>query len=130
LDLRKLLLLGGIVMIATGVAIPNVEYLALMLPIAFFGTMNPQAGDIGGLVPLEHAVLARGVSDERRTRIFSRYSLSGDVGTAAGALAAMIPDELTQFGMGKIAGLKAMLYVYATLGLVSIAFYRRLPYSY
>src|SRR5438552_142931 len=76
-DLRKLLLLTAFVMLATGVAIPNFERFALLVPIVFIGTMNPQAGDIGTMVPLEQAVLARGVTDEERTRIFARYSLSG-----------------------------------------------------
>lgn len=126
-DLRKLLLLGGLLMIATGIAIPNVQYLALMIPVVFIGTMNPQAGDIGILVPLEQAVLARGASDEERTRIYSRYSLSGELATAAGSLAAMLPDAATWVGIEKLVALRAMLYMYAALGVVSVWLYRALP---
>lgn len=126
-DLRKLLLLGGLLMIATGIAIGNVQHLALMIPVVFIGTMNPQAGDIGILVPLEQAVLARGVSDEERTRIYSRYSLSGELATAAGSLAALLPDAATWVGMEKLVALRAMLYVYAALGVVSVWLYRALP---
>jgi len=81
-DLRNLLLVTAFVMLATGVAIPSFEQLAVLVPIAFVGTMNPQAGDMGMMVPLEQAVLARGARDEDRTGIFSRYSLSGDLATA------------------------------------------------
>ena len=114
-------------MLATGVAIPSFEQLALLVPIVFVGTMNPQAGDLGMMVPLEQAVLARGARDEDRTGIFSRYSLSGDLATAAGTLAAAIPDALTSFGFSEIGALKAMFYLYAALGLLSAVFYQALP---
>jgi MFS family permease len=98
-----------------------------MIPVVFVGTMNPQAGDIGILVPLEQAVLARGATDDERTRIYSRYSLSGGLATAVGSLAAMIPDAATWVGIEKLATLKTLFYVYAALGLVSVWFYRSLP---
>ena len=126
-DLRNLLLVTAFVMLATGVAIPSFEHLAVLVPIAFVGTMNPQAGDMGMMVPLEQAVLARGARDEDRTGIFSRYSLSGDLATAAGTLAAAIPDALASFGFSKIGALKAMFYLYAALGLLSALLYQALP---
>jgi MFS family permease len=125
-DLRNLLLITAFVMLATGVAIPTFEHFALLLPIFFVGTMNPQAGDIGMMVPLEQAVLARGATDEERTGIFSRYSLSGDLATAAGTLAAATPDALTSLGFSKIGALKAMFYLYAALGALSAILYRAL----
>jgi len=79
------------------------------------------------MVPLEQAVLARGASDEDRTRIFSQYSLSGDLATALGSLAAAMPDALTSFGLSKMGALKAMFYLYAALGLLSAVFYKALP---
>ena len=126
-DLRNLLLITAFVMLATGVAIPSFEHLAVLVPIVFLGTMNPQAGDMGMMVPLEQAVLARGASDEDRTRIFSRYSLSGDLATALGSLAAAMPEALNSFGLSKMEALKAMFYLYAALGLLSAVFYQALP---
>jgi MFS family permease len=128
-DLRNLLLVTAFVMLATGVAIPNFQYLALLLPIVFIGTINPQAGDIGMMVPLEQSVLARGATDEERTRIFARYSLSGDLATAVGALAAALPDALIPLGFGKLSALKAMFYLYAALGVLSATLYRLLPHG-
>jgi MFS family permease len=126
-ELRNLLVITAFVMLATGVAIPNFEQLALLVPIVFVGTMSPQAGDMGMMVPLEQAVLARGARDEDRTGIFSRYSLSGDLATAAGTLTAAMPDALTSFGFSKIGALKSMFYLYAALGLLSAVFYQALP---
>ena len=46
-DLRALLLFGAGLMIATGLAFPNVEHLALIALVAFIGTVNPSGGDLG-----------------------------------------------------------------------------------
>ena len=79
------------------------------------------------MVPLEQSMLARRATDEERTSIFSRYSLSGDLATAAGTLAAAMPDTLTSFGFSKINALKTMFYLYAALGALSAVLYQALP---
>src|SRR3984893_1206682 len=76
-DLRALLIFGAGLMAATGIAFPNVEHFVLIALVAFVGTINPSGGDLGVLVPLEHAVLAHSATDDRRTHIFARYSLIG-----------------------------------------------------
>ena len=75
--------------------------------VAFVGTINPSTGDLGVLVPLEHAMLAHGVADQERTRTFARYSLIGALSMAAGALAAAAPDLLVLAGIGRAARLQA-----------------------
>jgi len=123
-DLRSLLLAGAFLMAATGIAMPNFEHLVLIAVVAFIGTMNPSTGDIGVLVPVEHALLAREATDGERTKVFARYSLIGAIATAAGALAAATPDLLRLLGFATLPSLKAMLYVYAVLGITSAVFYR------
>jgi MFS family permease len=125
--LRNLLLGGAMLMVATGLAMPTFEYVAFIVAVAFIGTMNPSTGDIGVLVPLEHAMLARGTPDRDRTHVFARYSLIGALATAAGALAAAVPDALVSIGISTISALKAMFYGYAVLGLVSVVLYHQLP---
>ena len=126
-DLRALLLVGALLMMATGLAFPQFENIAFIVLVAFIGTVNPSTGDIGMLVPLEHAMLARAVPDQERTRAFARYSLIGALATAAGSLAAAAPDFLVPAGVNAIDAFKAMFYVYAALGLVGAALYQRLP---
>lgn len=126
-DLRTLMLAGASLMVLTGLAFPSFQSIAFVALVAFVGTINPSTGDLGVLVPLEHAMLARGVSDEERTRAFARYSLIGALSTAAGALAAAVPDLLTPIGIGSLAAFKLMFYAYALLGVVSASLYRRLP---
>src|SRR5262249_10621267 len=94
----------------------------------FLGSLNPSTGDLGMIVPLEHAMLARGAQDEERTKVFARYSLIGTASTAAGALGAAMPDFLVSLGTDRLAALEVMFYVYAALGVVGALLYRRLPH--
>jgi MFS family permease len=127
-ELRHLLIAGAVLMAATGVAL-NVEDLVWIAVVGFIGTVNPSGGDIGMLVPLEHTMLARGIADHGRTRVFARYSLIGALSTAAGALAAAFPDVLVSAGIGRIGGFKLMFCLYGALGLLAAALYRGLPHS-
>jgi MFS family permease len=128
-DLRTMLLGGAALMAATGLVFPHVEHVALVMLVAFIGTINPQSGDHGLIVPLEHAMLARGVPARDRTRAFARYSLTGALAMAAGALAAAAPDLLTRAGMDRLAAFRVMFYLYAALGLVGAVLYARLPHA-
>jgi MFS family permease len=128
-DLRALLLAGAFLMACTGLAFPNVEQFVFVALVAFVGTINPSTGDLGVLVPIEHAMLAHGVTDQERTRTFARYSLIGALSMAAGSLAAAAPDFLALAGIGTVSAFKLMFYAYAVLGVLSALLYRRLPHT-
>jgi MFS family permease len=124
-ELRHLLRAGAILMAVTGAAL-NFENLLWIGVVGFVGTINPSGGDIGLMVPLEHTMLARGVSDHDRTRVFARYSLIGALSNAAGALAAAFPDVLGDAGIGRIDAFKLMFCFYGLLGLLAAVLYRGL----
>jgi MFS family permease len=126
-DHRRLLLAAACLMIATGVAFAVVHDYALVLVIALAGTINPSSGSVSVFVPLEHAVLAREITDAERTRMFARYSLIGALAAAVGALAAAVPDLLAPLGVTQLAGIKAMFVGYALLGVVGGLLYARIP---
>src|SRR5882757_5463056 len=128
-DLRALLIFGAGLMAATGIAFPYVEHFVRIALVAFIGTINPSGGDLGVLVPLEHAVLAHSASDARRTHIFARYSLIGALCTAAGSLAASLPDFLVSAGSTELGAFRLMFYAYAALGVLSAALYRQVPHA-
>jgi MFS family permease len=129
-DLRNLLLAGAALMAATGLAFPAFEHIVFVLVVAFFGTMNPSTGDIGVLIPIEHAMLAQNASDRDRTSVFAWYSLIGALSMAAGALAAAVPDGLVHLGFTEMHAFRLMFYAYAALGLLSAALYRLLPHAH
>ncbi|HET6620650.1 MAG TPA: MFS transporter [Dongiaceae bacterium] len=126
-DHRRLLLALASLMIASGVAMALVHDYALILVVAFAGTINPSAGSASALAPLEHAVLARAVADRRRTGTFSLYSLVGALSGAFGGLAAAAPDGLSLVGIGGIEAIKLMFVLYALLGVGGTLLYARIP---
>ena len=129
-DIRTLMLIGASLMALTGLVFPNLQNIVLIVLVAFAGTVNPSTGDLGVLVPLEHAMLARSISDQERTRAFAHYSLIGALSMAVGTLAAAAPDILTYEGIGRLQAFKLMFYAYAVLGLGCALLYRRLPHAH
>ena len=114
-------------MVLTGLAFANADTYALILLVAFMGTINPSAGSVSIFVPLEHALLSRSVADAGRTKMFARYGLIGALAAATGSLASASPDLLASLGMSRLGALKAMFVVYALLGLAGGFLYARLP---
>jgi MFS family permease len=126
-DQRRLLLAAASLMVATGVAFSLVHDFAVLLVVAFAGTVNPSAGSVSVFVPLEHAVLSRAVADRARTQLFARYSLIGALSSAVGALAAAAPDYVSAIGVGQLAAIKGMFVLYALLGVLGALAYARIP---
>lgn len=124
---RRLLIAASGLMIATGMLFAAIDDYALLLVVAFAGTINPSAGSVSIFVPLEHAALASAVTDRDRTRTFARYSLVGALAAAAGSLMAAVPPLLATNGLGQLAAMKGMFVLYAMLGVVGGFFYSRLP---
>jgi MFS family permease len=126
-DFRNLFLAGAGLATVTGLVFPMVGSLALVLLVAFIGTINPSAGDLGMLIPLEHGMLTRETGDRDRTGVFARYSLIGSLTGAAGSLAAALPELLTAKGFAELDALRLMFLGYAALGLSAALLYGRLP---
>jgi MFS family permease len=126
-ELRNLFLAGAGLIVLTGSIFPAAETLAPVLLVAFIGSINPSGGDLGMLVPLEHALLTKETADRDRTGVFARYSLIGALTAAVGALAAALPELLASHGWPKLGAIKLMFYLYAALGVLAALLYARLP---
>jgi MFS family permease len=126
-ELRNLFLTGAGLIVLTGLMFPAAQTLAPVLLVAFIGSINPSGGDLGMLVPLEHALLTKQTADRDRTGVFARYSLIGSLTAAVGSLAAALPEILASHGLPKLAAIRLMFYGYAALGLLAALLYRRLP---
>ena len=125
---RTLLLAATLLMAATGLGFALITDFWPLLVIAIVGTLNPSSGDVSVFLPLEHAVLARVVSDKQRTAIFARYSLVGSLLAALGSLAAALPTvTAATTGLSTPASIQAMFVLYAFLALLGAAVYRGLP---
>ena len=126
-ELRTLFLAGAGLIAFTGMVFPALETIAPILLLAFVGSINPSSGDLGMLVPLEHALLTKETVDRDRTSVFAKYSLIGSLTSAVGSLAAALPEMLASSGWSKLSAPKLMFYGYAALGMLAALLYRRLP---
>jgi MFS family permease len=126
-DQRLLLMLASLIMVASGLAFAATSTFALILLVAFMGTINPAAGSVSIFIPLEHAVLSRSVADAERTRMFARYGLTGALAAAFGALAAGSAEVLDAVGLTQLGALRAMFVLYAVLGLLGGLIYAAIP---
>ena len=125
---RALLTAAAFLMCATGLGFATLASFWPLLVVAIAGTLNPSSGDVSVFLPLEHAVLARAVTDTTRTAAFARYSLVGALAGALGALFAGTP-EIAAHALGlDVRTLYPWMFVlYGLLGLLSGTIYRRLP---
>lgn len=84
----RLLPAAAALMAITGFVFGSASSLWLLLVVAFVGTLNPSAGDASVFLPLEHARLAALADGPARTRLFARYTITGSLAGACGALLA------------------------------------------
>ena len=124
---RTLLLFASALMTATGIAFATTDSYAVLLLIAFVGTINPTAGNVSIFVPMEHALLAGTAPDAGRTRMFAIYGLTGAFAAAIGSLAAGSPEFLVTLGWTRLGALQAMFLLYALLGIAGGLMYRLVP---
>ncbi len=126
-DHRRLLIAAAGLMVASGVAFAVVHDFALLLAIAFVGTINPSSGSVSIFAPLEQTVLTSASADRARTTMFARYSLVGALAGAVGALAAGVPDLLAPAGLDQLQAIRLMFVLYAALGVAGALLYRLIP---
>jgi len=125
---RVLLLIAALLMSITGLGFFSLSDFWPLLIIAFFSTINPSNGDISLFLPLEHATIAGTTDTPGRASAFARYSLTGALSTALGALSAGLPQWwAAYYGMGMPDALKLVFFFYAGVGLLVFLIYRELP---
>lgn len=125
---KPLLFIACGLMLATGLGFAGVRDFWVLLVVGFVGTLNPSGGDVSPFLPLEQALLAHAGPDADRTRLFARYSLTGSLAAAAGALALGLFDRL-----GRASGLDGLQVghllfgLYGLIGAAVALLYARLP---
>jgi MFS family permease len=125
---RTVLLAATVLMSGTGLGFAFLTDFWPLMVVAFAGTLNPSNGDVSVFLPLEHAVLARLVSDRRRTASFARYSLVGALLGAAGSLAAALPPAIAAVtGTTAALVIRLMFVLYAVIAAAAALLYYSLP---
>jgi MFS family permease len=124
---RRLLQLVSLLMITTGLGFAAFTSFWPLAIVGMIGTLNPSGGDVSVFLPTEQALLPATVPDEQRTAIFARYSLIGTLFAAVGAACAGVPGWLgDRLDVSDTSALRGTFIVYALIGAVVLARYRRL----
>jgi MFS family permease len=125
---RRLLFAACGLMGLTGIGFSQAHEFWPLVLVGFIGTLNPSGGDVSAFLPLEQSLLAHAGPPSRRTHLFARYSLTGTLMTALGALSVgLLPPLRTLTGLSQLSLIEAAFAVYGLLGLAAAALYRALP---
>ena len=124
---RALLFRASILMFVTGLGFAFLRDFWPLLLVAFLGTINPSSGDVSVFLPTELALLPQTTSDAQRTALFARFSMTGSLVAAFGALCAGGPSWLAAQGQIPLdVGIDFMFVLYALLGVLALFLYRGL----
>jgi MFS family permease len=110
---RRALALAGLGMALTGLDLALAHPGWLLALAGVTGMLGAGALDLGPFASIEQALLAESVPGGQRNRAFGRYSLSGALAAAAGALTGGLATDLARS--------QALFLLYALIGLATAA---------
>lgn len=112
----RMLQAGALLMVLVGVVLPLTENPWIVAPIAFFGAISLNGGEVGPFLAIEQAALTHSLADvSHRTTAIAWYILCGALATALGALAS-----------GWVGSYRAVFTVYAVCGGLLLIIFSRL----
>jgi MFS family permease len=117
---RRMLIIGAVLMATAGVVFASTRNFVWLLIAGTAGVISPSGNEVGPFLSIEQAALSHVVEARDRTHLFARYTMTGALATAAGALAA-------GFAASAI-GQRVVIVAYACFGvLLAIVFARVSP---
>ncbi|QIW96242.1 hypothetical protein AMS68_001760 [Peltaster fructicola] len=124
---RRILLLGSLLMAASGLVFWRITNYWLLLLAAIFGVISPSGNEIGPFRAVEESTIAHLTTEQTRTDIFALYVVGGTLGTSAGSLVSgFLTQELQSLGFGTTASYQVIFAMYAMLGFVKALWSLRL----
>lgn len=123
---RRVLLAGAFLMCLAGVGFAATSALPVLVLAATIGVISPSGNEVGPFLAVEQASLSQTIADRARTRVFAWFNLTGSFATASGALlGGGIAGALIASGRAPLDAYRAVIVVYACLGLVLAALFWR-----
>jgi MFS family permease len=124
---RRMLVLGAALMVFAAALFASTTAFPLLLLAATIGVISPAGGEVGPFLAIEQAALSQELAPERRTAVFSWYTLTGAFATAFGALAGgALASWLQRGGWPMLASYRAVVLLYGALGLALLVLFTRL----
>lgn len=123
---RRVLFAGALLMCLAGVGFASTSALPVLVLAATIGVISPSGNEVGPFLAVEQASLSQTIADRARTRVFAWFNLTGSFATATGALVGGgLAGALIAAGRSPIDAYRVVIVVYACLGLVLAALFRR-----
>jgi len=124
---RRMLALGGGLVILAGIAFATSTAFAALAAAAFVGVLSPSGNEVGPFLPIEQAALSQELPAGQRTRAFAWYQLTGSLATALGALAGGAGAEaLQRAGVAPLRSYQVLFAGYAVTGAILVLLAARL----
>ncbi len=124
---RRMLIIGAILMAAAGLAFAFTHNLFFLIVAGTIGVISPSGNEVGPFLSIEQAALSHIVPATARTEVFAWYTMAGSLATALGALfAGFITQALQQTSMTPVASYRAVVLLYAALGILLALVFMRL----
>ena len=126
---RRMLVIGAVLMIAAAVVFASTRTLWVLTIAGIVGVISPSGHEVGPFLSIEQAALSHVVTDKTRTTVFAWYTLAGSTATALGALAGGAATRALQTTMSAVDSYRAVVLLYAALGLALAVLFARLSPS-
>jgi MFS family permease len=123
---RRMLIIGALLMAAAGLAFAFTRNWWLLVLAGTIGVISPSGQEVGPFLSIEQAALTHVVTDRTRTGVFAWYILAGSLATACGALVGGTVTRALQQTMPAVSTYRAVVILYAVLGLVLAGLFSRL----
>ena len=124
---KRMLIIGAALMAAAGVAFASTKNPFFLLVAGTIGVISPSGNEVGPFLSIEQAALSHVVSQGSRTEVFAWHTLTGSLATALGALCGGTAVQLLQkVSVSKMESYRAVVFLYAVLGLVLASLFMRL----
>jgi MFS family permease len=124
---RRMLIIGAGLMAAAGLAFASTHNLFFLILAGTIGVISPSGNEVGPFLSIEQAALSHIVPAIVRTEVLAWYTMAGSLATALGALfGGFVTQALQQTSMTPVASYRAVILVYAGLGILLAFVFTRL----
>jgi MFS family permease len=124
---RRMLIVGALLMAGAGLVFASTNNFLFLVLAGTIGVISPSGHEVGPFLPIEQAALTQVIPAAERTAVFAWYALIGSIATAAGSLfAGLLTQRIQRVAVTAVASERAIILIYAALGLVLLALFARL----
>lgn len=121
-----MLIIGALLMAGAGLVFAFTRNFLWLVIAGTIGVISPSGNEVGPFLSIEQAALSHVVANRTRTEVFAWYTLVGSFATALGALVGGgLSHALERTAVSQINGYRAVVLLYAVLGLVLAGLFMR-----